>query len=43
MLTVGDTFPAFDLKVVKGGPEGLNLKTAFTDVDSTTDTNRPSH
>ncbi len=30
MLTIGDHFPAFDLAAVKGGPEGLNLKDAFT-------------
>jgi alkyl hydroperoxide reductase subunit AhpC len=30
MLTIGDEFPAFDLMAVKGGPEGLNLKSAFT-------------
>ena len=32
MLTVGDTFPAFDLKAVKAGEEGLKIKTAFTDI-----------
>jgi alkyl hydroperoxide reductase subunit AhpC len=37
MLTVGDTFPAFALKAVKGGPEGLKLDTAFTDIGSDTD------
>jgi len=37
MLTVGDTFPQFDLKAVKGGPEGLNLDTAFTEITSATD------
>ena len=37
MLTVGDTFPAFALKAVKGGPEGLKLDTAFTDIASDTD------
>ena len=30
MLTIGDTFPAFSLTAVKGGPEGLKLDTAFT-------------
>lgn len=35
MLTVGDTFPAFALKAVKAGPEGLNLKTSFTDISDT--------
>jgi lipoyl-dependent peroxiredoxin subunit C len=34
MLTVGDTFPAFALKAVKGGEEGLKLDTAFTDITS---------
>ena len=37
MLTVGDTFPSFAVKAVKGGPEGLNLETAFTDVTSESD------
>lgn len=37
MLTVGDQFPAFKLQAVKGGPAGLDLKTAFTDIDNTTD------
>ena len=32
MLTVGDQFPTFTLKAVKAGPEGLNLKTSFTDI-----------
>ncbi len=36
MLTVGDTFPAFDLTAVKGGPEGLNLDTAFTQITDAT-------
>jgi len=37
MLTVGDTFPAFDLTAVKGGPEGLKLDTAFTQINQDTD------
>jgi alkyl hydroperoxide reductase subunit AhpC len=37
MLTVGDTFPAFALRAVKGGPEGLKLDTAFTEITSATD------
>jgi len=37
MLTVGDTFPPFALKAVKGGPEGLNLKTGFTEITSKSD------
>jgi lipoyl-dependent peroxiredoxin subunit C len=37
MLTVGDTFPAFNLKAVKGGNEGLDLKTAFTDLTNASD------
>ena len=37
MLTVGDTFPTFSLKAVKGGPEGLKLDTAFTEISTTTD------
>ncbi|APT57362.1 peroxiredoxin [Roseomonas gilardii] len=32
MLTVGDKFPSFQLTAVKGGPEGLNMNTAFTEV-----------
>jgi peroxiredoxin (alkyl hydroperoxide reductase subunit C) len=32
LLTVGDQFPAFNLKAVKAGAEGLNLKTSFTDI-----------
>jgi alkyl hydroperoxide reductase subunit AhpC len=32
MLTVGDHFPAFNLKAVKAGPDGLNLKTSFIDI-----------
>jgi peroxiredoxin (alkyl hydroperoxide reductase subunit C) len=38
MLTVGDRFPAFSLKAVQPGREGLDLKTAFTDIDSGSDT-----
>ncbi len=37
MLTVGDTFPTFALKAVKAGPEGLDLKTCFTDITSDSD------
>jgi peroxiredoxin (alkyl hydroperoxide reductase subunit C) len=37
VLTVGDRFPAFSLKAVKGGTEGLQLSTAFTDVTETSD------
>ncbi len=37
MLTVGDRFPAFNLKAVKAGEEGLNMKTAFTDISDKTD------
>src|SRR3954453_24137777 len=37
MLTVGDTFPAFALKAVKGGPGGLKLDIAFTEITSATD------
>ena len=37
MLTVGDTFPPFALKAVKGGPEGLNLKTGFTEITNASD------
>jgi peroxiredoxin (alkyl hydroperoxide reductase subunit C) len=37
MLTVGDKFPTFNLKAVKGGPEGLDLKTCFTDISNESD------
>jgi len=37
LLTVGDAFPSFALKAVKGGPEGLNINTAFTEITSDTD------
>ncbi len=37
MLTIGDTLPAFSLKAVKGGAEGLNLNTAFTDITEASD------
>jgi alkyl hydroperoxide reductase subunit AhpC len=37
MLTVGDKFPSFALKAVKGGPEGLNLTSAFTDISNDSD------
>src|SRR5262245_55148608 len=40
MLTVGDRFPAFSLKAVKPGTEGLNLKTAFTDVSDASDSGK---
>lgn len=37
MLTVGDRFPAFALKAVKPGAEGLILQTAFTDISRASD------
>jgi alkyl hydroperoxide reductase subunit AhpC len=37
MLTIGDTFPSFNLKAVKGGKEGLDLKTCFTDISNQSD------
>ena len=37
MLGVGDKFPSFSLPAVKGGPEGLVLKSAFTEIDNDTD------
>jgi peroxiredoxin (alkyl hydroperoxide reductase subunit C) len=37
LLTIGDTFPAFSLKAVKGGAEGLQLATAFTDITEASD------
>jgi lipoyl-dependent peroxiredoxin subunit C len=37
MLTVGDIFPAFSLKAVKGGEKRLTLDTAFTEISTTTD------
>jgi peroxiredoxin (alkyl hydroperoxide reductase subunit C) len=37
MLTVGDSFPSFNLKAVKAGREGLDLNTCFTDITNETD------
>ncbi len=37
MLTVGDKFPEFALKAVQGGRAGLDMKTAFIDIDSSSD------
>jgi peroxiredoxin (alkyl hydroperoxide reductase subunit C) len=37
MLTIGDTFPAFSLTAVQGGPAGLKLDTAFIDITDQTD------
>ena len=37
MLTIGDNFPAFNLKAVKAGPEGLNLKDPFVDITNESD------
>jgi peroxiredoxin (alkyl hydroperoxide reductase subunit C) len=37
MLTVGDKFPAFHLKAVKGGPDGLDIKNGFTEINNETD------
>jgi len=37
MLGVGDKFPSFSLPAVKGGPEGLVLKSAVTEIDNDTD------
>ncbi len=37
MLTIGDSFPSFDLKAVKGGPAGLDLKSAFFDISEKSD------
>ena len=37
MLTVGDQFPSFALKAVKAGREGLDLKSAFTEITSESD------
>ena len=37
MLTIGDNFPSFDLKAVKGGPSGLDLKSAFTEISDRSD------
>jgi len=37
MLTIGDRFPSFSLQAVKGGPEGLNLKTCFTEITDKSD------
>jgi len=40
MLTVGDQFPHFNLKAVRGGKEGLDLNTAFTDISDKSDAGR---
>jgi len=40
MLTVGDKFPDFALKAVKGGLEGLALNTAFTEITSASDSGK---
>ncbi len=37
MLTIGDQFPEFSLQAVKPGPDGLNLKSAFTEITSASD------
>jgi peroxiredoxin (alkyl hydroperoxide reductase subunit C) len=37
MLTIGDHFPEFDLTAVKAGPEGLDLKSAFTQITDKSD------
>ncbi len=37
MLTIGDHFPHFDLAAVKGGPDGLNIKDAFTRITGASD------
>ncbi len=37
MLTVGDRFPSFKLTAVKGGPKGLDMKSAFTEITDKTD------
>ncbi len=37
MLTIGDTFPEFSVTAVKGGPDGLKLDTAFTEITNQTD------
>jgi lipoyl-dependent peroxiredoxin subunit C len=37
MLTVGDTFPTFELKAVKPGKDGLDLKSCFTEISGASD------
>jgi peroxiredoxin (alkyl hydroperoxide reductase subunit C) len=37
MLTIGDNMPNFHVKAVKGGPDGLKLDTAFTEISNTSD------
>ena len=37
MLTVGDTLPSFSLTAVKGGPAGLKLDSAFTEISNASD------
>ena len=37
MLSVGDILPSFSLTAVKGGPAGLKLDSAFTEISDTSD------
>ena len=37
MLTVGDKIPAFNLKAVRAGKDGINMNTAFFDVTDASD------
>ena len=37
MLSVGDTLPSFSLTAVKGGPAGLKLDSAFTEISDSSD------
>jgi lipoyl-dependent peroxiredoxin subunit C len=40
MLSVGDTLPGFSLTAVKGGPAGLKLDSAFTEISDTSDSGK---
>jgi peroxiredoxin (alkyl hydroperoxide reductase subunit C) len=40
MLSVGDKFPSFSLAAVKGGPDGLVLKSAFTKISNESDADK---
>jgi alkyl hydroperoxide reductase subunit AhpC len=40
MLSVGDTLPGFSLTAVKGGPAGLKLDSAFTEISDTSESGK---
>jgi lipoyl-dependent peroxiredoxin subunit C len=40
MLSVGDTLPGFSLTAIKGGPAGLKLDSAFTEISDTSESGK---